>query len=330
MMPTRNEAAAHRKRRVSAAQIRWLGVFLLAALLPQAPFVPIWVAGFGTMLVVLRMLLLYRDRIRVEREAGAHSVLGARVFRRRRGLRDPAIVWLFSWPRTVCRLPVRAGRHQISRGANRARRHAARMPRKLPDRHAVLLQPVAARSACCAARAGHPRRDAAGAGAAVAARPPAVRMARSVIAHGEALRAGHSARRRCCLSFFRASRDRCGGCRRDAGSKSGLSEQMAPGSISELSLSDAVAFRVDFDGAVPPPAQRYWRGPVMSRFDGREWIATRSPPAAAARGPSAANRLLGHPGAAIGNRGCSRSTSLSGPPLRRRPSAGHPTPSSAS
>ena len=34
------------------------------ALLPQAPFVPIWVAGFGTMLVVLRMLLLYRDRIR--------------------------------------------------------------------------------------------------------------------------------------------------------------------------------------------------------------------------------------------------------------------------
>jgi hypothetical protein len=49
---------------LSTAQIRWLGVFLLVALLPQAPFVPIWVAGFGTMLVVLRMLLLYRDRIR--------------------------------------------------------------------------------------------------------------------------------------------------------------------------------------------------------------------------------------------------------------------------
>jgi transglutaminase-like putative cysteine protease len=46
---------------------------------------------------------------------------------------------------------------------------------------------------------------------------------------------------------------------------------MSPGQISELSLSDNVAFRVDFDGAVPPPAQRYWRGPVFSQFDGRTW-----------------------------------------------------------
>ena len=46
---------------------------------------------------------------------------------------------------------------------------------------------------------------------------------------------------------------------------------MAPGIISELSLSDEIAFRVDFDGPVPPPRQRYWRGPVLSRFDGREW-----------------------------------------------------------
>src|SRR5205823_1588415 len=49
---------------LSSAQIRWLGVFLLAALLPQALFVPIWVAGFGTMLIALRMLLLQRDRLR--------------------------------------------------------------------------------------------------------------------------------------------------------------------------------------------------------------------------------------------------------------------------
>ena len=49
---------------LSSAQIRWLGVFLLATLLPQALFVPIWVAGFGTMLIALRMLLLQRDRLR--------------------------------------------------------------------------------------------------------------------------------------------------------------------------------------------------------------------------------------------------------------------------
>ena len=50
---------------LSAAQIRWLGVFLLAALLPQAPFVPIWVAGFGATRVALRMLLLHLKTIPV-------------------------------------------------------------------------------------------------------------------------------------------------------------------------------------------------------------------------------------------------------------------------
>jgi transglutaminase-like putative cysteine protease len=59
----------------------------------------------------------------------------------------------------------------------------------------------------------------------------------------------------------------------EAGARSGLSDTMRPGSISELSLSDAVAFRVDFNGRPPPPALRYWRGPVLSRFDGREWRA---------------------------------------------------------
>ena len=57
----------------------------------------------------------------------------------------------------------------------------------------------------------------------------------------------------------------------DQGAKSGLSDSMAPGGISELSLSDTIAFRVDFDGPPPPPRQRYWRGPVLTRFDGNTW-----------------------------------------------------------
>ena len=52
---------------------------------------------------------------------------------------------------------------------------------------------------------------------------------------------------------------------------SGLSEQMSPGDISSLSLSNAVAFRVRFEGIVPPPHQRYWRGLVLTRFNGRTW-----------------------------------------------------------
>jgi protein-glutamine gamma-glutamyltransferase len=59
----------------------------------------------------------------------------------------------------------------------------------------------------------------------------------------------------------------------EAGGMSGLSDSMRPGSISDLSLSDAVAFRVDFNGTPPPPPERYWRGPVLTRFDGREWRA---------------------------------------------------------
>jgi len=52
---------------------------------------------------------------------------------------------------------------------------------------------------------------------------------------------------------------------------SGLSDRMSPGDISSLSLSNAVAFRVSFDGEIPPPHQRYWRGLVLHRFNGRTW-----------------------------------------------------------
>jgi transglutaminase-like putative cysteine protease len=51
----------------------------------------------------------------------------------------------------------------------------------------------------------------------------------------------------------------------------GLSDTMTPGTISDLSLSDAIAFRVKFEGATPPRNQLYWRGPVMTDFDGRSW-----------------------------------------------------------
>ena len=55
---------------------------------------------------------------------------------------------------------------------------------------------------------------------------------------------------------------------------SGLSDTMSPGSIAQISQSDAVAFRVKFAGPIPPQSQLYWRGPVMPSFDGRSWRVT--------------------------------------------------------
>ena len=57
----------------------------------------------------------------------------------------------------------------------------------------------------------------------------------------------------------------------------GLSDTMSPGSISQLSLSDAIAFRVKFEGTPPPRPQLYWRGPVFWHFDGRTWRAAGLP-----------------------------------------------------
>lgn len=51
----------------------------------------------------------------------------------------------------------------------------------------------------------------------------------------------------------------------------GLSDSMEPGSISDLGVSEELVFRVKFAGAIPPQRQRYWRGPVLSRTDGKRW-----------------------------------------------------------
>ena len=53
----------------------------------------------------------------------------------------------------------------------------------------------------------------------------------------------------------------------------GVSNEMSPGDISSLSASDAVAFRVEFESTPPPPKDRYWRGLVLTRFNGRTWTA---------------------------------------------------------
>jgi transglutaminase-like putative cysteine protease len=62
---------------------------------------------------------------------------------------------------------------------------------------------------------------------------------------------------------------------------SGLSDTISPGDISKLSQSEAVAFRVKFDGPVPASRDRYWRGLVLHTFDGRAWSGNSEPSFAA-------------------------------------------------
>ena len=57
----------------------------------------------------------------------------------------------------------------------------------------------------------------------------------------------------------------------DERSQTGLSDSMSPGDISKLSVSEAIAFRVEFDGPVPQTEDLYWRGPVLGEQDGRAW-----------------------------------------------------------
>jgi len=78
--------------------------------------------------------------------------------------------------------------------------------------------------------------------------------------------------------------------------KSGMSDSMAPGNISNLALSDEIAFRVKFIAAndandptevanrtpnstipLPKREQWYWRGLVVSQFDGRTWSHEEAP-----------------------------------------------------
>jgi transglutaminase-like putative cysteine protease len=53
--------------------------------------------------------------------------------------------------------------------------------------------------------------------------------------------------------------------------RTGLGDDMSPGSISRLVESDEPALRVRADGPLPPPTARYWRGPVLHDFDGYTW-----------------------------------------------------------
>ena len=57
----------------------------------------------------------------------------------------------------------------------------------------------------------------------------------------------------------------------DAAGRTGLSGTLRLGGVAELANDDTIAMRIRFEGPAPRPDQMYFRGPVLSTFDGREW-----------------------------------------------------------
>ncbi len=86
----------------------------------------------------------------------------------------------------------------------------------------------------------------------------------------------------------------------DSGPRSGLSDRIELGEMSELALDDSVAMRVRFQGPPPLHHEMYFRGPVLDRFDGRHWTSSatlrqwpRQLPSAAPDDPAQAPQAMG-------------------------------------
>ncbi len=273
-----------RRREASPAltprQIRWIGALIVCAQLPEAPFLPLWIAAFGIGLVALRLVLLRRDRVRPGAPARIPSwtlvlfaIVAALAVRASYGYllgRDPSVAFLF-----------------ILVGIKFLETRTARDGTLLVALASFLLvTPFFRSQSPFSAAATLPALLVLGVTLDALARPagsplgPAATIART----GKMILQGIPIAALMFVLFPRIAGP-LWGVPADAGATTGLSDSMAPGSISELSLSDAVAFRVDFEGEVPPPAQRYWRGPVLSRFDGRAWTMVPRP------GPGALTRF---------------------------------------
>ena len=73
--------------------------------------------------------------------------------------------------------------------------------------------------------------------------------------------------------------------------RTGMSDQLSPGSVASLALSNEVAFRVEFpDGNVPRSSNLYWRGAMLMKDEGLAWSPIRE-----TLGPSRTEDIKGVP-----------------------------------
>ncbi|MFO1314147.1 MAG: DUF3488 and transglutaminase-like domain-containing protein [Burkholderiales bacterium] len=265
---TRGAAAA--RTLLTPLQVRCLGALLLAAQVPQAAHLPIWVAAAGIVLVGVRIGLLHRDRLRPQAPAARipswalviFAVAAALAVRASYGYlvgRDPSVAFLYILV-AIKYLETRSTRDGTLLVCLAC---------------FLLVTPFFYSQSLLAAVAALPAVVIVGV-ALDALRDGAPDAARGFTWKGAARRSAVTMLQGLPIAallfiLFPRLASPLWGLPAADGAKTGLSDSMAPGQIAELSLSDAVAFRVDFDGPVPPAPQRYWRGPVFAAFDGTTW-----------------------------------------------------------
>ena len=271
----RKSAKPTRAHAITPPQIRWLGALLLSAQLPQAVHLPIWVALFGITLVLVRLALLERNRMRPHAKPARIPTWALVIFAiATAGALKLSFGYVLGREPSVAFLYILVG---IKFLETRSTRDGALLCCLACF---LLITPFLYSQSLFAAVAALPALLIVGATLDALNRVPTdsailAPWRETVQRSGIMLVQGVPIAVLLFLLFPRLASP-LWGLPTDYRAITGLSDRMSPGQISELSLSDTVAFRVDFEGRIPAPSQRYWRGPVLARFDGRSWIAARS------------------------------------------------------
>jgi protein-glutamine gamma-glutamyltransferase len=273
MRPLRSARARRSASSLTTLQIKWLGAMLIAAQVPQVPNIPIWVAMFGLALVGVRLWLLTRDRSRSDGAAARipswalllFAIIAALMIRASYGYllgRDPSVAFMVVLA-SIKFLEARSARDGTLLVCLGAFLSITPFLFGQSPLSALAMLPALVAVGCALAALGARTPQS------IAAASPRAAIATTarLLVQGLPLAA-------MLFVLFPRLTAPLWGLPQTSRATTGLSDTMSPGRIAELTQDDSVALRADFEGLPPPPSLRYWRGPVLSRFDGATWTSS--------------------------------------------------------